>query len=161
MRLNLFVTAAAVLAASLVARADTYQYQFVADASDGPFAGTVVFDEPSILSSNTTIDSSSFVSSTNSNITSLFLDPTGSTCPNGDRGGVSCLEEYITNGSGFNGYNPSFTMVGQHVSVGGGETLTITDTTPATVPEPSGFALLGTGVLGVAGMVRKRFAGRL
>jgi hypothetical protein len=29
---------------------------------------------------------------------------------------------------------------------------------PSVTPEPSGIALLGTGVLGIAGVVRKRFA---
>ena len=36
--------------------------------------------------------------------------------------------------------------------------LTITDIPSSITPEPSSFALLGTGMLGVAGVMRKRFA---
>lgn len=40
-----------------------------------------------------------------------------------------------------------------------GDTLTITQVaTPAVTPEPSSIALLGTGLLGAAGVLRKRFA---
>ena len=40
-----------------------------------------------------------------------------------------------------------------------GDTLTITQVaTPAITPEPSSIALLGTGLLGAAGILRKRFA---
>ena len=37
-------------------------------------------------------------------------------------------------------------------------TLDVTSGTTAVTPEPSSFALLGTGLLGMAGVLRKRFA---
>ena len=39
------------------------------------------------------------------------------------------------------------------------EAFNISDTNGATTPEPSSFALLGSGVLGVAGVLRRRFFG--
>jgi hypothetical protein len=34
---------------------------------------------------------------------------------------------------------------------------TIDDCTPSPTPEPSSIALLGTGILGIAGVLRRRF----
>jgi hypothetical protein len=48
-----------------------------------------------------------------------------------------------------------FTTVGLHAY--GGVTMDIEQVVPAPTPEPSSIALLGTGLLGITGVVRKRF----
>ena len=52
---------------------------------------------------------------------------------------------------------PDFTFGGGGDPISGVEDLTMT-VTSSPVPEPSTFALLGTGILGAAGAVRRRFA---
>ena len=50
----------------------------------------------------------------------------------------------------------SFSLNSQYQVFDG--TATITDTTPSAVPEPSSFALMGTGILGGLAAVRRRFS---
>ncbi len=52
--------------------------------------------------------------------------------------------------------NP-FASVGENEEDPGTWTVSSTDPTPAATPEPSSIALLGTGALGLAGMLRRRF----
>ena len=59
----------------------------------------------------------------------------------------------------FSGDTLDVFSVGGEVTAGESLTTTFDYTTAAAVtPEPSGIALLGTGLLGVAGVVRRRFA---
>jgi hypothetical protein len=68
----------------------------------------------------------------------------------------------VSNRDPFNGaYAGNFLITG-YIGVGGFDTTSITldliGTPIAATPEPSSFALLGTGLFGVAGLLRKRFA---
>jgi hypothetical protein len=172
MRLTLRVlTATAVLAAStLAAYADTYQYAFTFyDITKAPdFSLTI--DEPNLIST-----------------TSFGPLPTPLATPLGYdvvNFGENAFGSFLFSESGgvlmdnivlFS--STSFLFLGNGAFVGLGTTntnnligndptgffgkasVTVTDLTPpATTPEPSSFMLLGTGILGFAGAVRKRLA---
>lgn len=83
-----------------------------------------------------------------------------SSCPSGYSGVTTLsfalhgttLSNFVPNSSGFLLAADLVTSTGQTGAV------TTTGTVPS-VPEPSSLMLLGTGVLGAAGMLRKRFSG--
>ncbi len=162
MRLRWLVAAAALLSASLAARADTYNYSF----TDTQFGNTtaVSFDEPAILTSPTEIPGADFVSSSTTfpgPIFSVLIVPLFAEDCTGPPD--SCIE-VNSSGPGADAFFPdtNLTSVGVYTFNANGETatLTITDlSVPTSVtPEPSSFLLLSTGLLGIAGAGRKRFA---
>ena len=164
MRLKLFGVAVFLLSSTLLARADDlYTVSFSVEGD----SGTYTFVEPSILTSPFTVNASDLTSSVESGdvLASIFLNPTDSSSS-----GVDCFSS--TNGAcgelffsppggsglvslgGF--FGPSLTSPGSYESTSRALSVSIEPT--AATPEPSSLALLGTGVLGFAGVLRKRFA---
>jgi hypothetical protein len=166
MRLSARLLSAAaptILAAStLAAHADTFQY--VVD--DNGISAT--FDEASILTTGTTIQSSAFVSIDNPYLsfgeadpTSIFINPTSASgCGVASKKVNACVVTYYASEGEIdvNEYTVGpFTSVGSYIEPFD-TSVTITEIPDApSVPEPSSFALFGTGILGMAGLARRKF----
>ncbi len=167
MRLTVrLLTAAVVLAAStLAAHADTYQYTItISGPNPGSPADTVVFDESTLLQQPTEIADLNFKSSTNSSIAEVEINPVLGFCEDvteSNKG--SCVEFVFLDGSDHGeaeAYVPQLTSTGTFEFGLGPDEVVITDTSllgsPSPVPEPSTFALLGTGLIGAAGALRRK-----
>ena len=159
MRLYSIVPAALILTATISAHADTYNYTFTETQPIN--AISVSFDEPAILTSITVVPASDFVSSSSTlpdPIFSVLIVPLYADDCTGPP--ESCVEVNSA-GLGAAAFFPdtNLTSVGvcSYAANGSMATLTITDlTVPSAVPEPSTFALLCTGILGLVSVARRK-----
>lgn len=173
MRLLSFVAAAAVLSASLSARADTFDFSFgkasSAFSGSGTLTGSLISTDEYLITAVTgTTQTGNSVEHTIS-IEQPGTFPTdangGYTPPNDndlfliggkytfDAGGLSYL---LDNGAQVNLAIGSFELLKRKGGATVIETRPISIT--AVTPEPSSLVLLGTGVLGILGVTKRRFA---
>lgn len=164
MRLKVLTVAAALLSASLAAHADDI-YTFTIDVPNAPgiygMQGSYTFDEPSLVTTAGYLSLSDLTSYSGAAISSFYLDPDYFTCPYFiSPGAESCFEVQPIGGilnsfAGTEGLNApgtyDETASALYVTITGPNSL------PSPTPEPSGIVLLGTGLLGVVGMIKRRF----
>jgi hypothetical protein len=182
MRLISFVAVAALISFSFAARADTFDFTF--GNSSSSFSGSGVLTTGTLEAPGEySISSVTGTAKTTPNGPNLFINsilapgtfPTisnGNSFPANDNvlfvtKGIGSLDGnglsfILGNGAQINLYNPDGSAADALLERANGtdvsENVTISITAVAPIPEPSSFALLCTGLLGVAGMVKRRLA---
>ena len=154
MRLRLCLAATALLCVSLAAHADTFLY--IVNFSLPGFISNATFTSPEIITTpNTTVSATG--TSTFGDVQSVTAFPPAGSCPLNTN--FACFITTVEHGSNALYFAQNVESVGTFTDVFGDGTVTITDLGPTTTvtPEPSSIALLGTGMFGLAGVLRKRF----
>ena len=150
MRFSLLLASALMASASLAAHADTYQYNVV--FNNGSNWSDATFNSSSILTS-TTFNIPATGTSNIGSVLSVGAHPLLYSC---DSGLFACFITDFNDGADILFFNSNVDSVGTFTDAYGHGTVTITDI-PAPTPEPSSLLLLGSGLLGLGGVCKRRW----
>ena len=145
MRFHCFLAVAVMATTGAAARADTYFYDYTYQNQTSTFGFT--YQSPQLITTDETVKP--LTCELYAPCSTVSIDPTESQIVfNNSSGGTLTI----------NDLPPGFFTVGQHTSSSfGTSTISISDLPSAVTPEPSGFALAGTGLVALAGIARRRF----
>ncbi len=163
---TLLLTALVVLSSRIVHADELYTLTINLTVSTAAFEdGTYTFQEPSLLTSPTTITTG--ITNTGHDVQDIIIDPTGGSCPFVSLTVdpllyMGCEEVDFPTGM-FGGLLSTlpFTKEGTYIedlSATHLGNITLTITPVASTPEPSTITLLGSGILCLAGLVRRRLS---
>ncbi len=146
MRFPYALAVTVMLASGIVARADTYHYDYTYQNQTSTFGFT--YDSQHLITTEETV--TPLTCQLYTTCSTISIDPTGSEIVfNNSSGGALTI----------NNLPSGFFTVGQHTDVSyGTSTISISDVPSAVTPEPSGLAMVSTGLLTVAGIVRRRLS---
>jgi PEP-CTERM motif len=141
-------------ASTLAARADSFSYSFTDTTDSVVDYNYFTYISPTLITTTTTfLPLTCRINGVACSYVMFTFDPTSTVGP------AELTLQAPKTGDGYFFNSVDFlTTPGTNTAFNGHLTLTITDlSTTSSVPEPSTIALLGTGILGLAGAARRKF----